>query len=186
MGYTITSNKSLRSLIIKRKIYKYIKNLPIRISKVLSNYNINICICDILQKTNLNGKACYFLEDDKIYIYIDETNLYSIKETLYHELGHFFDDIIGCYKNNKLLNTSNCKKYRFSITNEDFIFYNQQENDFFIQTIPILDDVIFLNDLSESFADCFAEMLIGKRRFSMSRTKGIIYKYLNEYLSLTN
>ena len=55
MGYTITSNKNLKSLILEKKLCKYIKKLPVKISKVLSNYNINICICDILEKTNLQG-----------------------------------------------------------------------------------------------------------------------------------
>lgn len=170
---------------IEKKIKKSISKLGCYIFNLLKDIDICINICDILYHTNIQSTGCYFLNEHngKVFanIYIDSKTKHNIKNTFYHEIGHLIDDIVGCLENKVSFTKENAKIYKFSQTNNDFIFFNKIENDFFTQIKRNdFDDFTFF-DLRESFANSFADMVIGKRNMSMVNIKHIIYQVVEKH-----
>lgn len=181
----LKETNDIKSKIIEKKLNKYISNFGPYIIALLRNFHLHFFICDMKRNTKLNAKGCYFLTKKNkewfINIYIDNHSFFDIKETLYHELGHFADDLIGCFENNVEFSLENCKNFCFSKTNKNFVDYNKIENDFFTQVTYVENDIVYYNDLKESFASCFSELATGHKKFYMERCKGSVYKALENY-----
>lgn len=181
----IKENNTRKTKRIEKKLKTCISKFGPYIIILLKDFEIKFFICNMKKNTKLDGKGCYFLTNEHnkwiINIYIDNCKYFNVKKILYHEIGHFADEVIGCYENNVDFSLDNCKKFCFSITNKQFIYYNKMENDFFTQLNYIENDSIFFYDLKESFADCFSELVTGCKRFYMERCKSSVYKALLKY-----
>lgn len=175
---------------IEKILNKSISNISNYIYNLIKDFEFHITICNIKLNTNVYGKGCYFLTEENnktiVNIYIDNKFNHMVKYTFYHEIGHLVDDILGCIKHNVLFTKENANKYHFSQIDEDFIFFNKTENDFFTQIKRNDIDDLTYQDLRESFADCIAEMMIGIKMFYMNNTKSVIYKIIEKENQICN
>ncbi len=183
-----TDDLKLQTYITSKVVEQCIRKIPKFLYNILMQFRIRIYITDVFQNTGVHGLGCYYLERAKdhieeVAILVDKKHYFQAKSIFYHEIAHFLDDFLGCYKAGVSFTKQNRSMYRFSRIDEKFHNSNLTENDFFIQIKRDKKDEIFFEDMRESFADCFAEIMTGKKCLKMRMAKDIIRYELKENFS---
>lgn len=177
----MTDGTSAKNKIIERKIRACISKFLSYINDFLMYFDIRIAICNIKDTYGVNGKGSYVAHSaygmNSYLISIDNTSIVGVESVLCHEIGHFIDDIIGCIINQKEIKQENAKKYKISHTQAEYQETVACEHDFFVQCQRSGNEEMDKHDYSEIFADCFAEMILGRKTHSLLNTKRIILKY---------
>lgn len=183
-----TDDLNFGTYITAKIVEQCIAKFPKFLWNILMKFRVRIYITDVFQSTGVHGLGCYYLERTKdkveeVAILIDKKTYGKAKFVFYHEIGHLLDDLLGCYKAKVPFTRQNRSIYRFSKTSAEFHYSNLSENDFFTQIKRTSYDEMFYEDMRESFAECFAELMIGKRCLKMKRTKDVIRAELSENFS---
>lgn len=183
-----TDDLSIHTCITKGIVQKAINKLPKFLSNILMKFRVRVYVTDVFKMTGIHGLGCYYFNKAKygeeVAILIDKKTYSNARYVFYHEVGHFLDDLLGCYKEKVSFTKKNRSMYRFSKTNEYFHNLNLFENDFFIQIKRSNQkNEIFYEDMRESFAESFAEIMTGKRSFKMKRIKDFIVSELKDNFS---
>lgn len=177
----MTDGTSAKNKIIERKIRNCISKFPTYINEFLMYFDIRIVLCNIKDTYGVSGKGSYVAHSsygmNSYLISIDNTSIMGIENVLCHEIGHFIDDVVGCIINGKEITQENTKKYKISYTQKEYQDAVSCEHDFFVQCKRSGNEEMDKRDYSEVFADCFAEMILGRKTHSLLNTKRIILKY---------
>ena len=161
-------------------VQKAINKLPKFLLNILTGFRIRVYVTNVFQMTGIRCLGCYYVtesenEKKEISILIDKKTCLNAKYIFYHEVGHFLDELLGCYKAKVPFIEKNRSIYRFSRTDSTFHHANLHEKYYFIQTERSNEkNDMFYYDMMESFADCFAEIMMNKRCFKMNTTKNHI------------
>lgn len=183
-----TDDLTLQTYITTKIVERCIEKLPKFLWNILMKFRVRIYITDVFEMTGIHGLGCYYLDKtqngvEEIAILIEKKTCNKAKSIFYHEIGHFLDDLLGCYKANVPFTKENRATYRFSKNDECFHYSNFSENDFFTQIKRNTNDEMFFEDMRESFAECFAEIMMNKRCLKMKATKNVIFYELKENFS---
>jgi hypothetical protein len=137
-----------------------------------------------IQSDNTNIPYPTYEEKDEgiiAHIYVSGKSKNIIND-VYFSIGRIVDSILGCDENNKEITKENLEATFFSTTNKDFIENTKLENDFFTQIKRPEVDELYEYDLKNSFAECFTQLALSKKKQYMYYTKCVIVTILNKHI----
>ena len=165
------TNNTLLSKIKFNYILNSLKELPNYILNQLVRYNVKIIFIDdnkmfhLINEQNILG--IYKNNGFNQVIYINGNQpLYSLKNSLYHEIGHFIDKCIGDTLNKDSLNS----------------FTDDTLKGYLLTEINYLSDIYFSRDIQEVFAQIFAEIMQDNKDLISFAPKSC--KYILEQINL--
>lgn len=174
----INDRKTFYSKMQEKALKNTLNRYSKRVHEILNNFNIEIIIKPVFTKSGTHVKGSYIMEKEIVQICIDsKCNIENTKFVLGHEIGHLIDEYLGCIVSNKPFNESTRKHYKLSKIDSNF------------KDAALIEDDLYMNGeneeyrLAEYFADCFSDLISGKRFFKSTRSKDVIRYNLVHFLN---